>query len=300
MASSAVRAGENHGIQAGNGPGPLIRVILADTQAIFRAGLRKIFALEDDIRVVGQAETLPQTQSAVTKFSADVLIFESALAPNPVDAVAELLRQSAQLRVVVVTPGSDEELTLDLFRRGAHGIVSREVEPELMVDCLRKVAAGDSWLDPQGIHWVMEAFRTQNTRPSGSRPKVQLTPKETLIVSCVTQGMKNKEIAIRVGTTEQVVKNYLRKVYDKLGVADRLELALYCLNHHVVDNTKIPPLPTPPSPANGNAASAAAAGASASMSSSSVFSSSAPAPASASTSHSAPADADPGSSDKLS
>jgi DNA-binding CsgD family transcriptional regulator len=88
---------------------------------------------------------------------------------------------------------------------------------------------------------------------------VQLTPKETLIVSCVTQGMKNKEIALRVGTTEQVVKNYLRKVYDKLGVADRLELALYCLNHHVVDNTKVPALPA--QPAN-HAASAAAAGAS--------------------------------------
>src|SRR5437660_6530198 len=106
----------------------------------------------------------------------------------------------------------------------------------------------------------MEAYRTQGVRPAGSRPKVQLTPKETLIVSCVTQGMKNKEIALRVGTTEQVVKNYLRKVYDKLGVADRLELALYCLNHHVVDNTKVPPLPT--SPVNGQAANAAAAGAS--------------------------------------
>ena len=67
------------------------------------------------------------------------------------------------------------------------------------------------------------------------RPKVQLTPKESLIVSCVTQGMKNKEIALRVGTTEQVVKNYLRKVYDKLGVADRLELALFCLHNRVLD-----------------------------------------------------------------
>src|SRR6202161_1990070 len=243
MASSAVRAGENHGTHTGNGPGPLIRVILADTQAIFRAGLRKIFALEDDIRVVGQAETLPQTQSAVTKFSADVLIFEAALAPNPVEAVTELLRQAPQLKIVVVTPTSDEQLTLELFRRGAHGILSREVEPEIMVDCLRKVAAGENWLDSQGTHWVMEAYRNQNSRPSGGRPKVQLTPKETLIVSCVTQGMKNKEIALRVGTTEQVVKNYLRKVYDKLGVADRLELALYCLNHHVVDSTKVPPLP---------------------------------------------------------
>src|ERR1700723_2934933 len=248
MASTAVRAAENHGTHAGNGPGPLIRVILADTQSIFRAGLRKIFALEDDIRVVGQAETLPQTQSAVTKFSADVLIFESALAANPIEAVMELLRQAPEIKIVVVTPASDEQLTLDLFRRGAHGILSREVEPEVLVDCLRKVAAGEPWLENQAVHWVMEAFRGHNLRPSGARSKVQLTPKETLIVSCVTQGMKNKEIAIRVGTTEQVVKNYLRKVYDKLGVADRLELALYCLSHHVVDGVKPPPVPSPASP----------------------------------------------------
>ncbi len=268
---STVSVGENHGAHPGNGSTPLIRVILADTQAIFRAGLRKIFALEDDIRVVGQAETLPQTQSAVTKFSADVLIFESALAPNPVEAVTELLRQAPQLKIVVVTPASDEQLTLDLFRRGAHGILSREVEPELLVDCLRKVAAGEPWLENQAIHWVMEAFRGHNLRPSGVRPKVQLTPKETLIVSCVTQGMKNKEIAIRVGTTEQVVKNYLRKVYDKLGVADRLELALYCLSHHVVDGVKPPPVPAN-APEMGGAASGAAASASASASASAATS----------------------------
>jgi DNA-binding NarL/FixJ family response regulator len=271
--ASTVSVGENHGVHQDSGSTPLIRVILADTQAIFRAGLRKIFALEDDIRVVGQAETLPQTQSAVTKFSADVLIFESALVPNPVEAVTELLRQAPQLKIIVVTPVSDEQLTLDLFRRGAHGILSREVEPEVFVDCLRKVAAGEPWLENQAVHWVMEAFRGHNLRPSGARPKIQLTPKETLIVSCVTQGMKNKEIAVRVGTTEQVVKNYLRKVYDKLGVADRLELALYCLSHHIVDGVKPPPIPagapaaaetsTPATTETGAAAaSGAAAGAS--------------------------------------
>jgi DNA-binding NarL/FixJ family response regulator len=262
MAGTSVGVGENHGVHQSSSAGPLIRVILADTQAIFRAGLRKIFALEDDLRVVGQAETLPQTQSAVTKFSADVLIFESALAPNPVETVTEFLRQAPNLKIVVVTPVSDEQLTLDLFRRGAHGILSREVEPELLVDCLRKVAAGESWLENQAVHWVMEAYRGHNLRPSGARAKVQLTPKESLIVSCVTQGMKNKEIAVRVGTTEQVVKNYLRKVYDKLGVADRLELALYCLNHHVVDGVKPPPVPAvAPSNVDGTNASAASAAA---------------------------------------
>lgn len=260
MESTPVSFDENVERPHGNeGEGPFIRVILADTQAIFRAGLRKIFALEDDIRVVGQAETLAQTLSAAKKFSADIVIFESALAPDPVEAVADLLRQNPTLKVVVVTPEANEELTLDLFRRGAQGIVSREVEPELLVDCLRKVAQGEPWLDSKGIHWVMEAFRAQGTRPPSARPKVQLTPKESLIVSCVTQGMKNKEIAVRVGTTEQVVKNYLRKVYDKLGVADRLELALYCLHNRVLDGGPKPPQPAPaPEPVNGQAAAAAA------------------------------------------
>jgi len=242
MASAAMSTGD-----PGLAPPPMehreqfIRVIVADSQAIFRAGLRKIFAVEDDIRVVGQAETLEQAIAAAKKFSAEILIFEAALTERPADAVQELLKQSAGLRLVVVTEAPDQELTLELFRRGAHAIVSREVESELFVDCLRKVAAGEPWLEPHAVKWVLEAYRTQGTRPPSSRTKVQLTPKEALIVSCVTQGMKNKEIAARVGTTEQVVKNYLRKVYDKLGVADRLELALYCLNNRVLQDAKQAP-----------------------------------------------------------
>src|SRR6202158_716917 len=248
--SGSVEPGE--GVQPEDGKGT-IRVIVADTQAIFRVGLRKIFALEDDIRVVGQAESLDQTIAAIQKFSADILIFEAALSPNPADAVSDLLRQNTSCRLVVVLQEPDQEMTLDLFRRGAHSIVSREIEPEILVECLRKVAQGESWLESHAVAWVLEAYRTQGVRPAGSRPKVSLTPKESLIVSCVTQGMKNKEIALRVGTTEQVVKNYLRKVYDKLGVADRLELALYCLSHRVLDgNAKVPSAPVASS-GNGSA-----------------------------------------------
>ena len=263
MASIPVRVEEFDRPEQSNDEGKFIRVIVADTQAIFRAGLRKIFAVEDDIRVVGQAETLAQTLASAKRFSGEVLIFESALAENPAEAVTELLRQCSTMRLVVLTPEANQEQTLELFRRGAHGIVSREVEPELLLDCIRKVAKGEPWLDRRGIQWVLEAYRTQGTRPLPARAKVQLTPKESLIVAGVTQGMKNKEIAIRVGTTEQVVKNYLRKVYDKLGVADRLELALYCLNNRVVEGVSRPSGIPESSNANGNlAAAAAAAGAS--------------------------------------
>ena len=151
--------------------GQFIRVIVADSQAIFRAGLRKIFALEDDIRVVGQSETISQTLSAAKKFTADILIFEAALAPNPVEAVADLIRQTPNLRLVVVIPEPDEEFTLELLRRGAHGIVSREVEPELLVDCLRKVSEGHAWLDSRGIQWVLEAYRSQAHVPLRNGPR---------------------------------------------------------------------------------------------------------------------------------
>src|ERR1700722_17248590 len=255
-ATIGVEATEGFPFEDGKGT---IRVIVADTQAIFRAGLRKIFALEDDIRVVGQAESLDQTVAAIQKFSSDIVIFEAALSPNPADAVSDLLRQNAGCRLVVVLQEPDQEMTLELFRRGAHSVVSREIEPEMLVECLRKVAQGEPWLESRSVAWELQAYRTQGLRPAGSRPKVSLTPKESLIVSCVTRGMKNKGSALRVGTPEKGGKNYLAKVFDKLGVADRLEPALYCLKHRVVDgvgpNKSASTTPAPSSqPGNGHAA----------------------------------------------
>src|SRR4030088_2405797 len=117
--SGSVEPGE--GIQPEDGKGT-IRVIVADTQAIFRVGVRKIFSLEDDIRVAGQDQSLEQTVSAMQKFSADIVIFEAALSPNPADAVSDLLRQATSCRLVVVLQEPDPEMTLALFRRGAHGL----------------------------------------------------------------------------------------------------------------------------------------------------------------------------------
>jgi DNA-binding NarL/FixJ family response regulator len=252
MASSSVQLqSDNENAQNGQGKA-FTRLIVADSQTIFRVGLRKIFALEDDIRVVGQAESYGQAISALAKFSADVILFETALAAEPAEAVSELLRRAPNSKLIVLTASASQDDVLELFRRGAHGIIDRSIPPETLVACIRKVAKGDIWLDEQAVNWVLHAFRTQATRPIAPAAKVHLTQKEMMIVACVAQGMKNKEIAVRVNTTEQVVKNYLRKVYDKLGVSDRLELALYCLHHRLLDNTDaVPPLPVaaPPAPA---------------------------------------------------
>lgn len=218
-----------------------IKIILADTQAIFRVGIRKILALEDDMRVVAQAESLGQVLAAVAKFPCDVILFESALSPNPAEAVTEVLKRAGQARMVVLTGEADEDDTVEYLRRGVKGIVTRSIPPDLLVKCVRKVAEGETWLDNRGVNWMVEAYRAQAAQLTSPRPKTHLNDKEMLIVSCVTQGMKNKEIAHEVGTTEQVVKNYLRKIYDKLGVSDRLELALYCVHHRLLHGVKLSP-----------------------------------------------------------
>jgi DNA-binding NarL/FixJ family response regulator len=215
---------------------PTIRLIVADTQAIFRVGIRKVLALEDDVRVVSQAENLGQTLAAVQKFPADILLFESRLTPNPAEAASEVMKKAPDIRIIVITGDIDEMTTVDYLRRGVRGIINRAISPDLLVRCMRKVHEGEMWLDNQGVSWVIEAYKSQATMLTSPRPKNRLTDKEMLIVSCVAQGMKNKDIAAEIGTTEQVVKNYLRRVYDKLGVSDRLELALYCVHHRLLEN----------------------------------------------------------------
>jgi len=137
--------------------------------------------------------------------------------------------------VIVVAQRSAEEETVDYLRRGVRGILSRSVSPELLIRSVRKVSAGETWLDNQGVNWIIEAYRSQAQLGPGGKQQLRLSEKEMLIISGVTQGLKNKDIAVQVGTTEQVVKNYLRKIYDKLGVADRLELALYSMHRRLLD-----------------------------------------------------------------
>jgi len=224
---------------AGPHPGsdlPPLRIILADSEAIFRVGMSKIFAQWEDLEVVAQTETLAQTLSAVSTIPADVILFELGLSPSPADAISEVAARAIPgAKLVVVTPRAGEQETVDYLRRGVRGILARSVSPDLLVRCVRKVAAGETWLDKQAVNWVIEAYRTQTLQGMAPQQQLRLSEKEMMIISGVTQGMKNKEIAREVGTTEQVVKNYLRKIYDKLHVVDRLELALYSMHHRLLE-----------------------------------------------------------------
>jgi two-component system, NarL family, nitrate/nitrite response regulator NarL len=211
-----------------------IRVILADSQAIYRVGIRKVFALEDDVRVVAQADSIENLHAAVQRYPSDVVLLEGGMLTGTANAIPELLRLAPEIKIIVQASSSDEAHTVELYRRGVRGIISRAISPDLLVKCVRKIASGETWIDNQSVNLVIEAYRSQAAALVSPRSQPRLSPKEMAIITCITQGKRNKEIAYQLGTTEQVIKNYLRKIYDKLGVSDRLELALYCLHHKII------------------------------------------------------------------
>jgi len=253
------KAGDAHAPKPAAEAAPRLRLIIADSEAIFRVGMSKIFAAQPDLEVVAQTETLSQTLSTISSTPADVVLFEVGLSPTPADTISEVARRAApNTKIILVTSRAGEQETVDYLRRGVRGILARAVTPELLVRCVRKVAAGETWLDKQGVNWVIDAYRSQSLQGNAPQQRLRLTEKEMMIISGVTQGMKNKDIASEVGTTEQVVKNYLRKIYDKLNVADRLELALYSMHHRLLDGYGYPP-PPPEAAVPGDGASPAAA-----------------------------------------
>jgi len=201
------------------------KIILADSQAIFRAGTAKILAMEEDLRIIAQCTDLERMFHAVTTFPGSIVLFAASLRP-----------EFGRLRVLLESTGShgiviaeNNELVSTYLQHGLKGVVFRNVSGPALVECIKRVGAGESWTPPQLLH-----AETQVVDMVGTRVRDRLTPKEMRIVALIVQGCKNREIASRLKTTEQVIKNYLRSIYDKTGVSDRLELALFTIHHHVL------------------------------------------------------------------
>src|SRR5579862_4924366 len=130
-------------LEAQSKPG-VIRIILADSQAIYRVGIRKIFALEDDLRVVAQADSMENLRAAVERYPSDVVLLEGALIANSPTAVHELLRMAPDAKIIVQSVTNDESHTVELYRNGVRGIISRSISPDLLVRCVRRIAAGET------------------------------------------------------------------------------------------------------------------------------------------------------------
>lgn len=200
------------------------RIILADNQVIFRAGAARILALEEEIRLVAQCEDLAKLWSALESLRGTILLVASSLHPD-VPALVERAKSMGS-RVILVAENNEQvpERLVSLL----DGIVCRNVSGIDLVDAIRSVAQGQRYMQRANVTAI------HSTDSVGARVRDRLTPKEMQIVSLIVQGCKNKEIAEQLGTKEQVIKNYLRGIYDKTGVSDRLELALFTIHHRVL------------------------------------------------------------------
>ena len=201
------------------------KLILADNQAIYRAGTAKILAMEDDFRIIAQCADGDRLFPALDTFRGALLIFASSLKLDAQILVPHAA--GAGSRTIVIAENG--ESVQPWFNAGVHGAAHRNVTGPALIECVRRVGKGDRNVRAAG----MEAH-TSNDDAVGSRVRDRLTPKELKIVALIVQGCKNKEIASRLTTTEQVVKNYLRSIYDKTGVSDRLELALFTIHHRIL------------------------------------------------------------------
>jgi DNA-binding NarL/FixJ family response regulator len=201
------------------------KIILADSQAIFRAGTAKVLAMDEDMRIIAQCTDLDRLHHAITTFPGSIVLVASSMRPDLTRL--RMLLETTSSRGIVIAENNESASTY--LQQGFRGVVYRNVNGPTLVECVHRVASGETWIPAQQMR--NEAAEDDMV---GTRVRDRLTPKEMRIVALIVQGCKNREIAIRLKTTEQVIKNYLRSIYDKTGVSDRLELALFTIHHRVL------------------------------------------------------------------
>jgi DNA-binding NarL/FixJ family response regulator len=199
------------------------RVILADNQAIFRAGAARVLAQETDMRIVAQVSDSERLLTSIASFKNATALFSTGLKAD-MPTVLAALRESGSRGILIADKGE----TLPERSSELSGILGRHVTSVELIEAVKRVGNGQRCVQ------MMQAAAIQTQDTVGARVKERLTPKEMQIVALIVQGCKNKDIAMQLGTKEQVIKNYLRSIYDKTGVSDRLELALFTLHHRIL------------------------------------------------------------------
>jgi|SRR5208283_245263 len=210
-----------------------IRVVIADDHPIVRDGLRRLLTAEEDIEVVGEAADGRELLQNVQAWRPDVILLDLRM-PNTDGLTALQTLQSANnpAKVIILTASEDKNEFVQAMKLGCAGIVLKQTSADLIIKSIRKVHSGEIWLDQHTTAAVMRQFAATEAATSvgKARERAPLSAREHEIVALVAQGYKNKEMAEKMFISEQTVKNHLHNIFDKLGVSDRLELALYAIH----------------------------------------------------------------------
>ncbi len=220
----------------------MINVIIADHQAIFRAGVAKVLAVEEDLRIVGQPLTPEAVLNALDKLRPQVVILSTGF----INLLSEVQDVAQRRQSAVLVICDNNENASDFMRMGVQGVIYRSASGNMVVEAVRRLAQGQAFLQGPNSSEV-----EVNEDMVGMRVRNRLSERELRIIAAIVQGYKNREIAAQLYTTEQVVKNALRNIFDKIGVSDRLELALFVVHHRILAQAtaSVPLTPLRPQPA---------------------------------------------------
>jgi DNA-binding NarL/FixJ family response regulator len=203
----------------------VIRVVIADDNAIVRAGLTQLLTSSDEIELVGVASNGAEAIELVGEHSPDVVLIDLVMPEvDGVEATRRLVAQRAELPVVVLTSFSDRERILAALDAGAVGYLLKDGDPEELIRGLLAAARGETPLHPRAVGALLSARRN-------SADARHLSAREQEVLDLVADGLSNKRIAMRLEISEKTVKAHLTRVYAQLGVSDRTEAALWAASH---------------------------------------------------------------------
>lgn len=214
-------------------PSKAIRLVLADDHPIVLDGLANLFRLEPDFQVLARCVNGDECLTAVRLHRPDVLVLDIRMPrKDGLTVLRELQREKQQVKVVLLAAALEEEEVLEALRLGVRGMVLKELAPQMVVQCVRKVYAGERWLEKQAVGRALETLlrREAGEREAGSI----LTPREIEMVGMVARGLRNKEMSERMNISEGTVKIHLHHIYRKLKVENRVELILYAQSKRLV------------------------------------------------------------------
>jgi len=212
-----------------------VNLVLCDDHPIVLAGLEGLFRLEQDFQVLARCINGEEALAAVRQHNPDILVLDLHI-PGPggdgLEILRVLRREKLPTKAVMLAAALEEDEIVEALRLGVRGVVLKELAPQLLVECIRKVYAGEQWIDKQLSNLALEALLRRET--AGRARSSILSPRETEIVRMVAGGLGNRELAERLGVSEGTIKIHLHNIYKKLKVHSRLELVLHAQANKLV------------------------------------------------------------------
>lgn len=212
----------------------MLRVLLVDDHEVVRSGVRTLLETEGDVEIVGEAGTARAAVAKARETSPDVVVLDVRLPDESgVLACRDIRAENPNVNVLMLTSFSDDQALFDAIMAGAAGFLLKQVRSQDLIAAVRRVAAGESLLDPALTDRILNRLRYG--KPHVDERLARLTPTEDRIVGFIAHGLTNKQIGEQLHLAEKTIKNYVSTIFDKLEVSRRAEAAVYWTERRVHD-----------------------------------------------------------------